>query len=155
MKKLKKKSPRGRKLFDGKGEIEVVGKLESVFTIGGTDKEACLVAGISLAALYDYQKLHPEFLYRKELLKESMIVAARQSVANAIKDHPELALKYLERKRRDEFALIQRLEHSGPNGKPIATNTTLIPSVDFKGWTKEELLKAAELKDPNDEDALT
>lgn len=43
---------------------EIIDK-EYIFSMGGTDEEACLCAGISTQALYDYQKRHPEFAERK------------------------------------------------------------------------------------------
>jgi hypothetical protein len=37
-------------------------------------------------------------------LKETTIIKARNSVLRGIEDNPELALKYLERKRKAEFS---------------------------------------------------
>lgn len=84
---------------------EVVKKLEEAFALGCTDLEACLYADISKQTLYDYQKLNPSFVDRKEQLKENPILQARTSVINGLRDNPELALKFLERKKRDEFSL--------------------------------------------------
>ena len=42
---------------------------------------------------------------RKELLKEKVILAARQSVFRGFAEDSNLALKFLERKKRDEFSL--------------------------------------------------
>jgi len=36
---------------------EVIAKLEYVFPLGGNDKEACLYASVSPAALYEYQQI--------------------------------------------------------------------------------------------------
>jgi hypothetical protein len=47
---------------------EIIAKLEYVFALGGTDKEACLYADIGLETLYNYQRNHPEFAERKALL---------------------------------------------------------------------------------------
>lgn len=81
---------------------ETIDKLEYVFALGGTDKEACLYADISLQALYDYQTKHPEFVERKELLKSKPILKARTTLVEALKD-PETAKWYLTKKRRREF----------------------------------------------------
>ena len=78
-------------------------KLEQAFMWGCTDKEACLYANISEKTLYNYQAIDQEFLQRKELLKQMPILKARSAVVNALEDNTELALKFLERRKKDEF----------------------------------------------------
>ena len=80
----------------------VIKKLEEVFAIGGGDGEACMYADISHQTLYDYQKKHPEFIARKEALKERPILKARQTIIKSI-DDPLHAKWYLEKKRKKEF----------------------------------------------------
>lgn len=101
-----------------------IDKLETVFALDGTDQEACLHANISPATLYNYQKSNPEFLERKGLLKHKSILAARISVVNGLKTDANLALKYLEKKRKDEFA--SRQEHVGKDGDAIENNMSII-----------------------------
>jgi len=103
----------GRKIFDGKNEKEVIPKLEQVWSIGGTDKEACFYAEISPPALCRYLQKHPVILERKEALLQKPILKARQELVKGLDGDPELALKYLERKLPKEFAVQQRLEHFG------------------------------------------
>ena len=100
---------------------ETVKKLEDAFLMGCTDLEACLVAGISKQTLYNYQAVNPEFVDRKELLKENPVMIARNSVISAMRENGELALKYLERKKKDEFSLKQDLsiDHSGAINQSI------------------------------------
>lgn len=81
---------------------ETLNKLEEIFALGGTDKEACFYAGISHQTLYNYQKDNHEFVERKEALKETPILKARRTVVESLKD-PNHAFRYLEKKRRDEF----------------------------------------------------
>lgn len=95
-------NPTGRKSVMTPETIE---KLEQAFLYGATDKEACLVAGISPAALYQYQEKNPKFTERKALLKEMPVYQAREAVIKAFRRDPNLALKYLERKKKDEFSL--------------------------------------------------
>jgi len=96
----------GRKLFDGKDIELTLKKLEEAFSIGCTDSEACAYADISPASLYMYQKGNPKFQERKKQLKDKPILLARKIVVDAIQGgDSDLAFKYLERKRRDEFAL--------------------------------------------------
>jgi len=124
------KKKTGRPLFDGKSELDVVKKLEEAFALGCTDLEACLYADISKAAFYMYQSKHPAFLDRKELLKERPVLQARNSVINAMKRDGNLALKFLERKRKSEFAL--RTELTGKDG------ADLLPTPILGGATHEK-----------------
>jgi hypothetical protein len=98
---------------------EVIAKLEEAFAWGCTDIEACLWADIAPATLYQYQEKNPEFTERKEELKETPIMLARQSVLRGMKNNPELALKFLERKAKKEFSL--RSELTGADGKDLPT----------------------------------
>lgn len=82
---------------------EVLRKLEEAFALGCTDLEACVFADISKTTLYKYQAENPEFAERKEELKENPILKARKTVVESL-DKPELAFKFLERKRRAEFS---------------------------------------------------
>ncbi len=97
---------------------EVIKKLERVFAYGASDKEACLFADITPATLYNYCQAHPKFMERKELLKDKPILRAREIVIQGMEEDPNLAFKYLERKRKDEFAV--RTEHVGDEDNPIA-----------------------------------
>jgi len=62
----------------------VVGKLEQAFLMGCSDIEACLFADISKQALYDYQKKHPEFIDRKEKLKQNPVMIARKGMIDLL-----------------------------------------------------------------------
>lgn len=111
---------------------ELIAKLEYAFSLGCTDNEACFHADIAPATLYKYQDQNPAFTERKHLLKDSPIFLARQSVLRGLKDSPELALKFLERKKKDEFSL--RSELTGADGKdlptPILGGATNVPGDD-------------------------
>ncbi len=96
---------------------EVLRKLKEAFAFGCTDEEACYYAEIGKTALYDYQNEHPEFTEQKEALKQRPILLARQEVINGLKGNPELALKFLERKKKDEFSL--RKEFAGVKEQPL------------------------------------
>ena len=96
---------------------EVLLKLEEAFALDCTDLEACLFAGISKSALYHYQEGNEEFKERKQLLKETVVLAARTTVSKEVKINADMALKYLERKKKSEFSL--RVENTGADGDPI------------------------------------
>jgi len=112
-KKKKNKGGRPTKMTQS-----VVGKLETAFSWGCTDLEACVHAGIHKATLYEYEKKNPEFSDRKELLKATPILAARKSVIENLKKDGNLALKFLERVCKDEFSL--RTELTGKDGSPLS-----------------------------------
>lgn len=82
---------------------ETISKLEEAFMLGCSDLEACLVANIGKTTLYNYQNENPEFVERKEKLKENPVLLARRSVVSSMTDNGDLALKFLERKKKDEF----------------------------------------------------
>ena len=63
---------------------EVVRKLEDAFTMGCTDVEACLCAGIGRQTLYDYCTANPSFSDRKEALKTNPAIKARKLLFQAL-----------------------------------------------------------------------
>lgn len=111
----KKKSNAGRPTIMTQ---EAIQKLEQAFALGCTDLEACLFADISKSTLYNYQNENPEFVERKEVLKENPILQARESVIKHMAEDGNLAMKFLERKRKDEFSL--RNEHTGADGADLS-----------------------------------
>jgi len=97
---------------------EVLDKLEEAFSLGCSDTEACLYADISPATLYNYQNDNPEFVERKEALKERPVLMARAVVVDSLKrKDKETARWYLERRRKKEFSA--RTEHTGEDGGAI------------------------------------
>lgn len=83
---------------------EVVAKLEEAFAWGCTDIEACLWADIAQKTLYLYQEKHPEFIQRKEALKETPVLSSRATVSRAVKKDPKIAMEYLSKKKNKEFS---------------------------------------------------
>ena len=96
---------------------EVIAKLEEAFKYGATDIEACGYADIAIDTLYLYQRKNPQFINRKETLKNSPIFTAKKSVVDRLPRDPDLALKYLERRAKAEFSL--RSEITGKDGKDL------------------------------------
>ena len=95
---------------------ELVNKLEEAFSIGCSDIEACLFAGISKQALYNYQDRFPEFVDRKEMLKERPVLKARSTVIKNLGED-DTARWYLERKKKNEFSI--RNELTGADGSAL------------------------------------
>lgn len=83
---------------------DVIDKLVEAFKYGASDIEACAYANIAPATLYKYQDRNPEFAEYKARLKELPIFTARKSVVDHLGKDPDLALKYLDRKKKDEFS---------------------------------------------------
>lgn len=100
---------------------EVMAKLEEAFSIGATDREATFVAGISMEALYKYQRENPDYIQRKEALKDMLKYAARKNIVDQIQEKKSgfYSTWYLERKAKSEFA--ERTELTGPEGKDLPT----------------------------------
>lgn len=98
---------------------EVINKLEQAFALGCTDLEATLYANIAPATLYKYQEKNPAFVERKTQLKETPILMARTTVINSLSSNPDLALKFLERRKKDEFSLRKENEISVVEVTPI------------------------------------
>lgn len=120
MARNKKKHPGGRPTVMTQSVID---KLEAAFSKAATDEQACFYAGISPDALYKYIRKNPKFGDRKECLKETLILKAKEELFQGLKGNPDLALRVLERKAKDE-GWSPRQELTGPNGKPIQTNFT-------------------------------
>lgn len=83
---------------------EVVKKLEEAFSLDCSIWEACFYADISRQTYYNLIKEAPKLLDRFNALRNKPVLIARQEVVKGMKDNPDLALKYLERKRKDEFS---------------------------------------------------
>jgi len=111
---MKKKN--GRPLFDGKNEKMVIQKLEEIWNIGGSDKEASFYADISPAGLSDYLKKHQKVTERKEALKNSPTLQARRNIASELlKGDVDTSKWYLEKKHSDEFSTKIVNEHKLPD----------------------------------------
>jgi hypothetical protein len=102
----------------------VVKKLEEAFTMGCSDVEACLYAGISKQTLYNYQKKVPEFVDRKMELKNNPLLKARRTIYEGL-DKVETAKWYAERKAKKEFSIKQELDVTSQGEKIVAFNYTV------------------------------
>ena len=88
-------------------------KLEEAFSNGATDLEACFIAKISKSTLYNYQEEHPDFLERKQALKDLIKYQARKNIKEKVFDGDvETSKWYAERKMKDEFSQKIENEHS-------------------------------------------
>lgn len=76
---------------------EVLTQLEKAFSLGCPDMEACNYAKITEDQLKAYIKENPTFGAKREVWKQRPSLIARQTVINAIKEDPKIALEYLDR----------------------------------------------------------
>lgn len=83
---------------------EVVKKLEEAFAIDATVEEACFYADISRETFYNWMRADKKLFDRLEALRARPVLTARTTVVNAIKSDSDLAMRYLERKRKGEFS---------------------------------------------------
>ena len=95
----------------------VVNKLEQAFEWGCTDSEACIHAGISKQTLYSYCDKTPGFTDRKEMLKDTPILKAKEIQFAELKDNKSVsqANRVIDRKEGTKI----KQELSGKNGNPI------------------------------------
>lgn len=126
---------RGRKTIMTPEKIVL---LEQAFSLGCSDLEACFHANIGKTTLYNYQNEHPEFVERKEQLKERLVLQARSVVADALfKEDKETAKWYLERKKKGEFSTRQEMTgEDGESLQPLVVN--ILPVSANNGSNSED-----------------
>jgi hypothetical protein len=86
----------------------VLSVLQQAFLMDCSDEEACLLAGIAPATLYNYQKANPEYLERKRMWKKKPFLLARETIIRSLKT-PEYAFRYMERKLPKEFGVTTKM----------------------------------------------
>lgn len=92
---------------------DVLQKLEDAFMFCFTDLEACLYAGISKSAFYEYQKQNPEFKERKEALRLMPNLTAKRELVGGIKGNINQARWWAQNKMNDEFGEKTTIKHEG------------------------------------------
>ena len=118
---------------------EILETLREAFTFGCSDREALLYVQdkhdlyIAESTLYDYQNREPEFLEQKRRLKERPTMKARSEVVKGLENNPEFSLKYLERKRRKEFAIRSEVDMAAE----VTTTLTDEDKALLKGFIKD------------------
>lgn len=130
----KKPGPAKGQLY--KFDESVLEKLRQAFAIDATIEEACFYADIDPKTYYNWKNAKPEQFQKLEQLRNTPILAARQTLANAVKTDHAMALKYLERKRKAEFAL--RNELTGADGKELPTPIMSIDAIPRNNSNKKD-----------------
>lgn len=91
--------------------------LRAAFLYGATKEEASAYAGISKVTLYSYIEKHPEFVNEIQAWQSDPIMRAKRKVVSELDKDVRNAQWYLERKKKDEFAV--RQEVTGKEGDAI------------------------------------
>jgi len=113
---------------------QVLGKLKEAFLLGCSDAEACLYAGIHPDTLYEYQKQNPTYSEEKEMYKSNPFLLARKSVVTSLMKDPNLALKFLERRKSDEFSLRKTVDQN-VTSEAITGFTYVVPDDRIDEYT--------------------
>lgn len=101
---------KGGARFDNQGMIpieirkpEVLERIRYALSIDCNIQECCIYAGIHAETLKRIFERNLDFAMECAVLKMETPMAARKTVAKAVKDDPKTALRYLELKRNKEF----------------------------------------------------
>lgn len=97
---------------------EYITNIQPYLEVGCSLHEACLHASVPYTTVVDYQNNDEEVRRNIERMGNVPLLIARQSVVGGMAENADLALKYLERKKKDEFS--PRSEHTGADGKDMA-----------------------------------
>jgi hypothetical protein len=93
---------------------EAIKKLEEAASLDCSIPEMCFHAEISKQTYYTWIEDDPKLLDRLESLRQKPFMNCRAAIQKAVaQGNAEMALKYLERKRKIEFAPKSEVEHSG------------------------------------------
>jgi len=87
-----------------KVDAPTIDALESRLKLGVPVEKACLQVGIAKGTYYNWIKKYPEVAKRMRLALTHVSDIARTSVINQMTYDGDLALKYLDRKEKDEFS---------------------------------------------------
>lgn len=96
---------------------EYLTNIQPYLEVGCSLYEACLHAVVPYTTVVDYQNADEKIRKNIERMQNVPILTARQAVVGDMKENSELALKYLERKKKDEFS--PRNEHTGADGNAL------------------------------------
>jgi len=92
---------------------EYITNIQPYLEVGCSLYEACLHASVPYTTVIDYQNNNEDVRKKIERMGNVPILIARQSVVGTMAENADLALKYLERKKKDEFSLKSEQEISG------------------------------------------
>lgn len=99
---------------DWKLTPEIEKELERALRLDYPVEKACVYVGIAKSSFYSWLKNFPEFAEKMRRAKHFASKIARTSVIKHMAKDGNLALKYLERKEKDEFSTKQVVQEQSP-----------------------------------------
>lgn len=84
---------------------EYLANIEPFMQQGLTMHEACLQSYTPYRTMKDYYDNDEAVRIKVQRMEQYAVVVAKETLLKGIKRDPNLALKYLERKKKDEFSL--------------------------------------------------
>lgn len=124
---------------------EAIRKIEEVAALDGSVAEMAFYANVHVDTVYAHLKENKEFSDRISALRERPVLLARQTVVKSISSDPDMAMKYLERKRRKEFATRVENSHDGE----ISIDTTDEILKKYENVSDEALKEFADIEAKN------
>jgi hypothetical protein len=115
-----KKNPTGAQKPQRK-TVKVLALLSQAASLGCTNLEACIHAGISEKTYYLWIKNDKKLSDELERLKNTVILKARKAIVGSLTD-PQHAKWYLERKLKNEFSLKIENDHTSSDGSMTPAN---------------------------------
>jgi hypothetical protein len=115
-----KKNPTGSEP-PKKKTVAVLTLLYQAASLGCTNLEACIHAGISEKTYYSWTKNDKKLRDELERLKNTVILKARKAIVGSLTD-PQHAKWYLERKLKNEFSLKIENDHTSSDGSMTPVN---------------------------------
>lgn len=115
-----------------------VGKLIDAFKLDCSINEACVYAGITSDQWLYFVEKHPDFYRVKELISELPTLRARQEVVIGLANDKEFALKYLERKRKNEFSLRTESLHGEDPKNKFTSLADALKALELSKTNKDE-----------------
>lgn len=114
--------------------------IQPYLEVGCTLHEACLHAVTPYTTVIDYVNKDDEVRNKIERMQNVPILKARKSLLGGIETSPELALKFLERKKKDEFSLRSETDITS-NGQALGAVINIItPNDNDTIQTNEETI---------------
>lgn len=114
--------------------------IQPYLEVGCTLHEACLHAVTPYTTVIDYVNKDDEVRNKIERMQNVPILKARESLLGGIETSPELALKFLERKKKDEFSLRNETDITS-NGQALGAVINIItPNDNDSIQTNEETI---------------
>lgn len=144
-----KNNPTGAQRKPKCDDPEIVRKLREAFSLDCPVEEACYYANIGKQTYYDLIKYKPELADEFERLKQQPTFRARKCVVKAAENESDVAMKYLERKRKAEFSPRAEIETN-----ITATFSLVTLSVQAK-QTEQEVIEAPKKENPFIEAEIT